>query len=140
MQKKGFSLLEILFVLVIITVIITVAVSKFDTAFTKTNITKIKSDILQIRAGITLTKNKMILKNLNETLAKLDDNNEMLFNLILDTPIVATTSQEKNHWTKESETTYKVYIEDSFLLFNYDTSNFTFNCDISNTLCKELNL
>ena len=140
MEKKGFSLLEILFVLVIITVIITVAVSKFDTAFTKTNITKVKSDVLQIRAGITLAKNKMILKNQNETLEKLDDNNEVLFDLILDTPIIATTSEEKNHWVKVSDTQYKVYLDDDFITFIYDSTHSTFDCDISNTLCKELNL
>ena len=140
MKKKGFSLLEILFVLAIITIIITVAVSKFDTAFAKTNITKIKSDVLQIRAAITLKKNKMILKNQNETLEKLDDNDQNLFNLILDVPIIATTSQKQNSWSKQSDTTYKVYMENSFVLFTYDANSFSFDCDIANPLCKKLNL
>jgi prepilin-type N-terminal cleavage/methylation domain-containing protein len=141
MKKKGFSLLEIIFVLIIIAIIITTAVSKFDTALTKTNLTQIKSDILQIRAGITLLKNKKILLNQNETLEQLDDNSEMLFNLILDNPIIATNQNTINSWSKLSNTTYKVYIQnDSFIEFTYNPADFTFDCDISNSLCKELNI
>ena len=83
MHKKGFSLIEIIFVLLTIAIIITVAVSKFDSALDNTNITKIKSDILQIRAGINQYRNKMILKNETASFNSLDDNNIKLFNKVL---------------------------------------------------------
>lgn len=141
MKKKAFSLVETIFVLFIIAIIITTAVSKFDTAFTKTNLTKIKADILQIRAGITLLKNKMILENKNETLTQLDDNNEKLFNLILDTPILTTNKNKINSWSKVSNTSYNVYIEkDSYIEFTYNPTLFTFDCDSLNPLCSELNI
>ena len=141
MKKKAFSLVETIFVLFIIAIIITTAVSKFDTAFTKTNLTKIKADILQIRAGITLLKNKMILENKNETLDQLDDNNEKLFNLILDTPILTTNKNKINSWNKVSNTSYNVYIEkDSYIEFTYNPTLFTFDCDSLNPLCSELNI
>ena len=87
MHKKGFSLIEIIFVLLTISIIITVAVSKFDSALDNTNINKIKSDIVQIRAGINIYKNKMILKNETFSFDSLDDNNNALFNKVLQTPI-----------------------------------------------------
>ena len=95
MDKKGFSLIEIIFVILTITIIITVAVSKFDSALNNTNITKIKSDILQIRAGINLYKNKMILKNETLSFDSLDDNDNKLFNKVLQTPILS--SQENRY-------------------------------------------
>ena len=141
MKKKGFSLLETIFVLCVVAVILSVAVSKFDTALDNTNLTKVKSDILQIRAGISLMKNKLILRNQNETLEQLDDNNDLLFNLILDTPIIATTTNTINSWKKTSNTTYNVYIQkDTSIIFTYDQNTFTFDCDNSNSLCAELNI
>ena len=140
-MKKGFSLVEIIFVLLILAVITTVAVSKFETTLDKANISKIKSDVLQIRSAINLYKNKLILKKQNETLDELDDNDKMLFNIILDTPIIASNETKTAQWSKLSTTTYKVFIDASNSLeFKYDTSASTFDCDMDIQLCKELEL
>jgi prepilin-type N-terminal cleavage/methylation domain-containing protein len=141
MNKKAFSLIEIIFVLFIIAVIITAAVSKFGTTLNNTYMTKLKSDVLQIRSGINQYKNSMILKNKNDTLNQLDDNDAMLFNLILQTPILASSNNKADSWNKISATKYTFYINNqTFLTFNYNATNFTFDCDNSNELCKELNL
>jgi general secretion pathway protein G len=141
MTKKAFSLLEIIFVLIVMSVITTLAVSKFDTAFTNTNVTKIKSDILQIRAGINSYKSKMILKDSDDDLEQLDDNDIMLFNKILENPILSSNEPIVKAWTKLSNSKYKVYVTNhSFLEFHYDNETYIFDCDISNELCKELNL
>ena len=140
-MKKGFSLVEIIFVLLILAIITTVAVSKFETTLDKANISKIKSDVLQIRSAINLYKNKLILKNQNESLDTLDDNDKMLFNIILDTPIIASNETKTAQWSKLSTTKYKVYIDTSnFVEFQYDTSTSIFDCDIDIQLCKELEL
>lgn len=141
MDKKGFSLIEIIFVLLTITIIITVAVSKFDQALDNTNITKIKSDIVQIRAGINLYKNKMILKNETVSFDSLDDNDNLLFNRVLQTPILSSNENIAKAWSKISNTQYKVFLDnENALEFNFDTTKYTFDCDITNTFCKELNL
>lgn len=141
MTKKAFSLLEIIFVLIVMSVITTLAVSKFDTAFTNTNVTKIKSDILQIRAGINSYKSKMILKDSDDDLEQLDDNDMMLFNKILQNPILSSNEPIAKAWTKISNSKYKVYVShESFIEFYYDNKTYIFDCDISNELCKKLNL
>lgn len=141
MHKKGFSLIEIIFVLLTIAIIITVAVSKFDSALDNTNITKIKSDILQIRAGINQYRNKMILKNETASFNSLDDNNIKLFNKVLQNPILSSRENIAKAWSKISDTKYQVFLDKTNALeFVFDTSKYTFDCDISNTLCKELNL
>jgi len=141
MHKKGFSLIEIIFVIFTISIIITVAVSKFDSALDNTNMTKIKSDIVQIRAGINLYKNKMILKNETITFDSLDDNNDVLFSRVLQTPIISSQENTATAWSKISHTKYKVLIDNKNAIeFIFDTSKYTFDCDISNPFCKELNL
>lgn len=141
MHKKGFSLIEIIFVLLTITIIITVAVSKFDSALDNTNINKIKSDIVQIRAGINLYKNKIILRNETISFDSLDDNNIALFNKVLQTPIFSSNEKSAKAWSKISDTQYKVFLNSTTALeFIFDTNKYTFDCDISNTFCKELNL
>ena len=141
MDKKGFSLIEIIFVLLLITIIITVAVSKFDSALDNTNITKIKSDIIQIRAGINLYRNKMILKNDSLSFDTLDENNNALFSKVLDTPIISSNKNQAKEWSKISNTKYKVFLDNNNALeFTFDTNNYTFDCNISNNLCKKLNL
>ena len=141
MDKKGFSLIEIIFVLLTITIIITVAVSKYDTALDNTNLSKIKSDIIQIRAGINLYKNKLILKNETVTFTSLDENNEELFSKVLQTPILASQQETTSSWSKTSDTKYKVFIDNqNSIEFVFDTTKYTFDCDIKDTFCKELNL
>ena len=142
MHKKGFSLIEIIFVLLVMSIIITLAVSKFDTALDKTNITKIKSDIVQIREGINLYKNKMILKNESYTFTSLDkNNNNELFSKILEKPILSEEENKATSWYKISNNKYKVFLDSSNSVeFIFDNINYTFDCDIQNTLCKELNL
>lgn len=141
MDKKAFSLIEIIFVILIIAVVVTTAVSKFGVAFDKTNITKIKADILQIRAGINSYTNKMILKNQNHTLDSLDDNNEKLFNIVLNSPIIASSEKAIGNWSKISTNQYQVYLNTKNVIqFQYNNIEKTFDCDITNTFCKELNL
>jgi len=141
MDKKGFSLIEIIFVLLTITIIITVAMSKFDSTLDNTNVAKIKSDIIQIRAGINLYKNKMVLKNDTFSFNSLDDNKNQLFSKVLQNPILSSNKQESKAWSKISNTQYKVFVDNKNAIeFIFDTSKYTFDCEITKPLCKELNL
>jgi len=83
----------------------------------------------------------MILKNKTFSFDSLDDNNNALFNKVLQTPIISSQNNSAKSWSKISNTQYKVFLDSSNALeFVFDTSKYTFDCDISNTLCKELNL
>jgi len=139
MDKKSFSLIEIIFSLVLISVIATVAITKFDNSLTNTHYAKIKSDIFQIREGINNHKNKMILKNEIESFTSLDENNQKLFSTILDVPMEASNKQKATNWSKFSKTQYHVYLDARhYLTFTFDSQNYTFDCDHTNDLCKKL--
>jgi len=136
-MKKAFSLIEIIFTLMIISIIVTVAVSKFDLALGSANLNKIKADIIQIRAGINLYKNSLILENKSVSFTTLDENNNALFSKVLDLPIISSLQE----WTQTSDTTYSLFIDtENSIEFTFDKSNYTFDCDISDTFCKNLSL
>ena len=141
MSKKGFSLIEIIFTVALISIIASVAMSKFDDSLNSTNLAKIKSDILKIREGINKYKNTMILKNEIESFNSLDTNDEDLFSLVLNTPITSSTNQKASSWNKISNTEYNVYINSTdFIEFQFDLENYTFNCDRTGILCKDLQI
>ncbi|MGB3749994.1 MAG: type II secretion system protein [Arcobacteraceae bacterium] len=136
-MKKAFSLIEIIFTLMIISIIVTVAVSKFDLALNSANLNKIKADIIQIRAGINLYKNSLILKDDSSSFTTLDQHNNALFSKVLDSPIQSSSKE----WTQTSDTTYNLFIDsENSIEFRFDSTNYTFDCDISDTLCKDLSL
>lgn len=137
--KKAFSLIEIIFTIAIISIILIVALPKLNNTLQSANTSKIKSDILLIREAVYNYNNKMILKGTTTVLETLEDDDEYLFNTILQNPIKASTKQNIGSWSKVSKTTYKVYIENgNSVEFVYDSNNCTFACDEENQFCQEL--
>lgn len=140
-MKKGFSLLEIIFVIAIVSFLISIAVPKFSNTLEKSNIVKIKSDIALIQEALIAYKNKNILKGQNNTLNTLEDDPNLLFSKILHYPLLNKTNNPKGYWEKISNSEYQVYInENKKIKFNYNSSNFTFECNFNEQNCKELTL
>lgn len=153
-MKKSFSIIEIIFSIVIISIISTFAINKYFIHIEKSYFLKIKSELALINNGINqLYSNQTLLGNDSFNLDKLDEASidtpkETLFNgfdeyIILDELIISTSESEKKfaHWIKVSNSEYKVYFsKDESLSFYLDSENITFNCDESIDLCKELYL
>jgi len=138
-MKKSFSLLELIVVIVILSIIVTVAIPKFTTGIEKSNLSKIKSDIMLIRTGINEYKEKAILQAQDLDLETLDDDNNNLFSKVLRYPIRSTSSPKPASWEKISDESYRVWIDStSSTIFYYNADNFTFDCDFKDQYCKEL--
>ncbi len=141
-MNKGFTLLELIVVLVIVSIIAGFAFFKFKDTYTYSNKTKIKSEIALIRNSIQKLNTQNILKNIDDTI-KLDDEpvnleNSQLFKNILDFPLVSTTTgkKEESKWIKTSSNSYMIYLdENDFLKFKYEDG--IFKCLSETTLCKE---
>lgn len=139
MKKKAFTLIEIIFILVIISIILMVAVPKFQNTLTATNLNQIKTTIVLIREGILRESNKLILQNDLSKLNTLDSDSINLFSKVLRTPIISSDTQKINSWSKLSTTSYNVYINDKQkVTFTYDPLEQSFDCDFSDPNCKEL--
>ncbi len=139
MNKKGFSLIEVIFIIAIISIIAIVAIPKLGNSLDKANMIKIKSDVALIRNGLALYKDKITLSNDSTILDSLESGSDMLFDKIVRYPIIASSEVKSAAWSKISDTTYQVWIDSTEnLLFTYDSDKYTFDCDFDNDYCKEL--
>jgi len=137
-MKKAFSVLELIFVLTIISIVAIVSMPKILTILDSSKLIKIKSDISLIRAGINRVTTKYILKNDGSVLNTLDTDEKLLFNKVLKTPIVQNTTHSIGNWEKLSNTSYKVWLNSTqSLTFIYDVDTHSFDCDKDEDRCIE---
>lgn len=139
MIKRAFSLIEMIFTIVIISILLAVSIPKLGNILSSSKIIEIKSDIVLIREAIIKYKNKMILKNEPYDLDVLDTDQENLFSKILTSPIIASSEQKIGAWSKIGTNKYKIFIDNQNSVdFIYKSSDFSFDCDLKNIFCKEL--
>ena len=152
-MNKSMTILEIIFVILLISIITSYVIPKLFTHFEDTTIIKIRSDINLIRDSIAYNKNQNILLNKDQIYIKYLDNapiniaNEQLFigyenEKLLKYPIISTSinSNEIGKWIKISQNIYKIFInKTNFIEFIYNNQNGIFDCDYKIDLCLELN-
>lgn len=154
MMKKSFSILEIIFAIVIIVVISSFAINKYLDYTKQANFLKIKSELALINSAINqLYANQTLLGNDNFILNRLDDadintKEQNLFNgyeeyILLDEAILSTNENDRKlgYWIKLSNSEYRVYFtKDNYVDFYFDNEKNLFSCDENTPLCKELQL
>jgi len=134
---KSFSLIEIIFAIIIIAILASFSFSNLTSSLNKAGIMKLKSDYAIIQSALNKYQNKTIYQNANFTLNTLDDDNRYLFNKILSQPFIA--SDKLYSWQKISSNQYNYKLSSTQnLIFTYDKTNFTFLCDKTETLCQEI--
>lgn len=151
-NKKAFSVLEIVFVVLIIAIISSIAIPKLLNNKFQTNIVKAKGDIALIRKAIKEDFNKQVMKqNSNEYIEKLDESSideralELFTGLegrvLLKYPLYSTDSSENESgkWIKQSDSNYEIVLDSEIKVeFVYDNSDGSFECDTSEEYCMEL--
>lgn len=152
-MKKAFSLLELIFVISILSIITYFVISSSFSTLEKANLVKVKSEISLIRYAIEEKFTNSLLKDESEKYIEfLDDadintSNETLFdgyneNILLDPIIFSSTKEKKTlgKWIKIEKRKYRVYLSSKdYVDFIYDNQKGTFNCSFFTTVCKELN-
>ncbi|MEZ4693015.1 MAG: prepilin-type N-terminal cleavage/methylation domain-containing protein [Aliarcobacter sp.] len=140
---KGFSLLEIIIVIVLISIITVFAIPKFSQINDKTHITTLKSELSLIRFGVAKSKNQKVLLLDNQKINSLDDasinkKNEKLFTKVIDFDIVSTDLNEKKigSWAKISSNSYYFYTSTNPFLFTLEEG--VFLCKSEEKLCIEI--
>jgi len=150
--KKAFTMIELVFVIVILGILASVAVSKMGATRDDALIAKARSQVASIRNAIALTKSVKMMEG-SATLypSKLDNiatnsaTSGKLFDTdgtdtILEYPVYA--KNENGHWTKQSvngtKTVYRFNFQGNPADFTYDSSDGSFDCDHTNATCKLL--
>ena len=147
-MKKAFSMLEIIFVIIILGILTTIALPKFAMTTNDAHIVKAKSTINNIRSAIIIIKSEGIFIGTNTFPNKLDNlqalisnDNDKLFDtngskIILQNPILSSTNN--GGWSKIDNNIYRFTLDNQNTDFIYNPLSGEFICDISNNLCLKL--
>jgi general secretion pathway protein G len=139
MKRNAFTMLELVFVIVVIGILAAVAVPRLAATRDDAQIAKGRSDVAAIRSAIVSERQVRLLRGDSAYINQLDDaaqnqENEALFdnngtvtNTIL---MYGITSKKANgHWMKTGATTYQYQIMSQTVTFDYNNINGNFTCD-----------
>ncbi|MBP7769916.1 MAG: hypothetical protein KA055_02190 [Aliarcobacter sp.] len=131
--------------ILIIAIIISFALPKFDTITYNSNISTLKSQLSLIQNALSEQKNKNILLSNNEIITKLDDvavnkKDEELFTNIIDFQIISTNSNQREvgKWRKKSSNTYEFFLTPSKTI-SFLFENEKIICNDEEEICQEIN-
>ncbi len=124
-MRRSFTLIELIFVLVLLGILAAVALPKFGETLEQTNIAKAKSTVAAIRSGLQVYKNIHILRGEEPYPATLDSDSSHLFGKVLPHPI--TPSTKVGGWSKE-DGKYIFHTTKGKIAFEYDSTNGSFTC------------
>lgn len=143
-MSKAFSLLEIIIAILVITIILSFAISKYENVLESSNFVKLKSQYSLIKASISKVKRKNILLARNEEITSLDDasslvENQILFSKVIDFKILSTNNslKQKGSWLKQSENSY-VFFLNKEVKVEFLLKDSTFTCVNPKSICMEL--
>ena len=142
-MKKAFTMIELIFVIVVLGVLSSIAISKMAVTRDDAMITKGRSQVAAIRNAIALVKSQNMMEG-KATLypTKLDNlaaataTSGQLFdtdgtNTILDYPVYA--KDENGHWKKTAADKYVYKVMNTDVVFKYNSATGSFDCHGQNT-------
>ncbi|NPA73481.1 MAG: prepilin-type N-terminal cleavage/methylation domain-containing protein [Epsilonproteobacteria bacterium] len=151
-MKPAFTMMELIFVIVVIGILAAIAVPKLMVTRNDAVIVKGKSQVSAIRNGISLQKSRNMLKGDstpypdkldNVTSYNVDDQKLFYFNdgnasNILEYPIYSKKGID-GHWVKTAANKYAFYVRsDKNVSFEYNSTTGSFDCNHADSDCKRL--
>ena len=149
--KYAFTMLELVFVIVVIGILSAIAIPKFSETRTDAQITKGRADISSIRSAIITERQSRLIKGDSKYIAagtgakQLDDNTTTtgLFGGVLTYPISDSTSD--GHWHNTghpdvNSSTYSFKAGATSATFTYTRSNGKFTCSTTAGTAKQIQL
>ncbi len=137
-MKKAFTLIELVFVIVILGVLATVAIPKLIVTRDDAEIAKAKSQIAAVRSGIQLKRNEMILSGTQGYPTSLEDGT-CCFGGILSTRIEERKDDNSYGWKQDTtDGTYTINTNKEQVKFTYDKDKGSFTCTERGSSDKDL--
>lgn len=137
--RPAFTMIELIFVIVVLGILATVAIPRLAANRDDAVMVKGKSQVSAIRSGIALQRSRMMLEGNNSFPANLDNaafnaDNQRLFNFndgnvsnILEYPIFSQRDHDGS-WVKTAANTYTFRTNGADNNFSYNNANGIFNC------------
>ncbi len=151
LSHSAFTMIELVFVIVILGILASVAIPKFSATRTDAEISKGRADIASIRSAIMTERQSRLIRGDNAYITGTVMNTDGLFGGVLTYPI--TDSATAGHWTStgtdaETKATYSYYVGSTAVAFSYSQTAQTINgvahragtflCKKTDTFCSEL--
>jgi general secretion pathway protein G len=141
-MKQSFTLLELIFVIIVIGILAGVALPRLFTGVDDAIKAKVKTEVSTVNAAIASKYTKNILSN-NNACPKLEstpDDTNYVFEAVLSQPIPKNDNMLK--WDGNG-TDYNVTYENKTIYFNYiedpDNKGCIFECNTSKSTAKDFN-
>ncbi len=151
-MKKAFTMIELVFVIVVLGILSSVAIYKMAVTRDDAQIVKGKANVAAIRNAISLTRSVNMLEANTIRVGRLDDatinrEQEELFDgnattRLLDYPIISRNSE--GHWMKTGTNTYVYNVMNLDIVFTYTPNDGRFTCSTTtanaemNEMCRNL--
>jgi len=139
MSKDAFTMMELIFVIVILGILSAVALPKINSSEKLANIAKGRSDIASIRAAILSERQSQIIKGVTTFIPKLSSStSENTLFLGDGTRKLLMYGIKKGDWKHTSEKTYTYTLDGVATTFTYDNADGTFGCVADTNDCNKL--
>jgi len=142
-MKNGFSMIELVFVIVVLGILASIAVPKFSATRTDAKIAKGRADISSIRSAIITERQSQIIKGTTTFIPKLTENttDTILFKGN-GTRTLLTYGISVGEWKHTAAKTYTYTVGGTTTTFDYNSTSGIFTCDTTNAtygeMCKKL--
>lgn len=139
MKKNAFTMIELVFVIVVLGILAAIAIPKFAATRTDAIIAKGRSDVASIRSGIISERQSRLIQGDSSFITPSNLNSGGLFGGVLTYPM--TDSTEEGHWHKVSNTKYTFKVGGTTCTFRYTQSSGKFDLNAASKnidLCKKL--
>ena len=143
-SKNAFTMIELVFVIVILGILAAIAIPKFAATRTDAQISKGSADISSIRSAIISERQSRLIKGDSAWITKLSDSNGTLFtgsdsnHTLLMYGVSSGTTD--GHWsaTNADYKHYRFKVGGENCDFTYDNSTGKLTLDASSTICDKL--
>ncbi len=137
-RSHAFTVIELIFVIVVLGILASVALPKFSGVREQADIAKGKGDVATIRAAIVNERQTRLIRGDASwiTAANLDSGG--IFGGVLTTPMSESTTS--GHWDNpggNGDGVYNYYVGSTATQFDYNTTSGTFTCT-TGTYCNQL--
>ena len=129
--KNAFTMIELIFVIVIMGILAAVAIPKFGESKSQADIAKGRSEVAAVRAGIINERQGRIIKGDSAWITKANLDSGGLFGGVLMYPLTNENSDGNWYTASTGDGSYKYIIAGVSVVFSYDNSTGKFTCSTS---------